>query len=469
MPKYNQTVSQSDCQTAGSSINVDNHTSVSPTQEVKVLYHGEVNVQPDISNKEYLSDSDPFDSDDSIADRTFDPTTCEDESSSDEEQENKETNYETETEDLVNTGNKNANTQNTDDIQNWSYTTTSVVAFNVFSGSNFLNPNIDVSTVKSPNDMFQFFLNNDILDTIVTETNRYAAQKISEGHTQKSRIKAWKSTDRNEIRTFFSVLLVMGMTKVPSINLYWSKDKMFHNEFIATLIPRDRFLLLLKFIHFSNNEEAMPGDKLHKIDKILSKLLENYNSICKAGRILTIDETMVPFRGRLQFRQYIPNKTHKYGVKLYKMCSPDGYTFNIKVYAGKGTTTSELGHSHEIVLKLLEIIEEPKEGRIIFGDNFYSSIPLAEYLYQQKMFYCGTLRSNRRGIPKELHKKIKRGEVIGKEREGIKIIKWVDKRPVMMITTDPSHDATVISTGNFFKLSCKEYKNLNFFSKCRKT
>jgi len=32
-----------------------------------------------------------------------------------------------------------------------------------------------------------------------------------------------------------------------------------------------------------------------------------------------------------------------------------------------------------------------------------------------------------------------------------------------MITTDPSHDATVISTGNFFKLSCKEYKNLIFF------
>lgn len=141
-----------------------------------------------------ISDSDLFENDDSIADRTFDPVTCEYESWSEEEQENEETKYETEaeTEDLVNTGNENANTQNRDDIQNWSDTTTSVGAFNVFTGSNFLNPNIDVSTVKSPNDMFQFFLNNDILDTIVAETNRYAAQKISEGHTQKSRIKAWK-------------------------------------------------------------------------------------------------------------------------------------------------------------------------------------------------------------------------------------------------------------------------------------
>jgi hypothetical protein len=47
---------------------------------------------------------------------------------------------------------------------------------------------------------------------------------------------------------------------------------------------------------------------------------------------LVIDESMVPFRGRLHFRQYIPNKTHKYGIKLYKLCTTDGYTCNISVY-----------------------------------------------------------------------------------------------------------------------------------------
>jgi len=30
---------------------------------------------------------------------------------------------------------------------------------------------------------------------------------------------------------------------------------------------------------------------------------------------LAVDE-MVPFRGRLGFRQYIPRKSHKYGIKL---------------------------------------------------------------------------------------------------------------------------------------------------------
>lgn len=118
---------------------------------------------------------------------------------------------------------------------------------------------------------------------------------------------------------------------------------------------------------------------------------------------------MVPFRGRLQFRQYIPNKTHKYSIsiKLYKLCSTNGFIFNITIYAGKWSTTTDLGHSHEIVLQLLEIIEY-KEGQIIYGDNFYSSIPLVGNLYKEKMFYCGILRSNRKEIPKDLIKNIKR-------------------------------------------------------------
>ncbi|XP_066252466.1 piggyBac transposable element-derived protein 4-like [Euwallacea similis] len=431
--------------------------SASRSQEKKFCYN-EV-VQPVIPT-EYSSDydfSDPFDSDDSTFDQTFNPAKCDDfESSSDDEKGNKIYKYtsnsdensdiEAENEAIDNKETDEINVDITPNMHDWGHTSTGVSAFKMFTSNNFIDPSIDVTDIKPPIDMFQYVLNNDVLNSIVTETNRYAAQKLLQGYTPKSRIEFWNCTDRNEIRKFFAVLLLMGMTKVPSINLYWPKDKMFYNEFIATLIPRDRFLLLLKFIHFSNNEEAISGDRLHKTKKILSMLLKNYNSIIKPGRILTIDETMVPYRGRLHFRQYIPNKSHKYGVKLYKMCSPDGFTFNMKVYAGKGTTTTEFGHSHEIVMQLLEIIE-PKEERIIFGDNFYSSIPLVESLYKQKMFYCGTLRSNRKGIPQGLNHKIKRGEVIGKEGDSIKIIKWVDKRPVMMITSDPSYDATVISTG----------------------
>ena len=238
----------------------------------------------------------------------------------------------------------------------------------------------------------------------------------------------------------------MGLTVVPSINLYWSKDPMFNNKFISSVMTRDRFLLLLKFIHFENNEHANTENRLYKIDRLINLLLERYKNALQPGRILVIDESMIPFRGRLKFKQYIPNKTHKYGVKLYKLCTSNGYTYNLKVYTGKGDTNQTLGHSQTIVLKLLEVVDE-KEGRILYADNFYSSVGLARKLYDMKMLYCGTLRINRKGVPKDFAKKVKKGDVFGLENNGIKVIKWVDKRPVLMITTDPTHDNTLISIG----------------------
>ncbi|KAJ8951781.1 hypothetical protein NQ314_007637 [Rhamnusium bicolor] len=87
------------------------------------------------------------------------------------------------------------------------------------------------------------------------------------------------------------------------------------------------------------------------------------------------------------------------------------------------------------------------EGRIIC-DNFYTSLPLAQELLSKKTFVCGTLRSNRKGIPKEItSKKLKRGDIIALENnEGVKILKWVDK-PVMMLTTCKNRLCKIIETG----------------------
>ena len=42
----------------------------------------------------------------------------------------------------------------------------------------------------------------------------------------------------------------------------------------------------------------------------------------------------------------------------------DGYTCNINVYTGKGTTNENLAHSQSVVLKLLDVVN-PKEERIL--------------------------------------------------------------------------------------------------------
>ena len=75
---------------------------------------------------------------------------------------------------------------------------------------------------------------------------------------------------------------------------------------------------------------------------------------------------------------------------------------------------SKIGRSQSVVLQLLDVAN-PKEGRILYA-NFYSSIALVKNLFKIKMLYCGTLISSRRGVPKDIGNKMKKGEVMGIEQ-----------------------------------------------------
>lgn len=113
-----------------------------------------------------------------------------------------------------------------------------------------------------------------------------------------------------------------------------------------------------------------------------------------------LDESMVPFRGRLSFCQYIPSKAHSYGIKLFKLCDSQGYTYAVEIYAGKRDV--KIGLAADVVLRLCE--PYLNQGRTVCTDNFYTSLPLAEKLLQSSTHLVGTLRCNRKGIPPDIVK-----------------------------------------------------------------
>ena len=57
-------------------------------------------------------------------------------------------------------------------------------------------------------------------------------------------------------------------------------------------------------------------DKLHKIRPLVTMMREKYQELYKPGPDLVIDESMFAFRGRVDIRQFLPGKTHKYILKL---------------------------------------------------------------------------------------------------------------------------------------------------------
>lgn len=145
---------------------------------------------------------------------------------------------------------------------------------------------------------------------------------------------------------------------------------------------------------------------------------------------------MVPFRGRLLFKQYIPGKSHKYGIKLFKLCDPDGFTYNLRVYSGKSlqNDTKNQRLSRLIVRNLVEPYLDKE--RTLVTNNYYTSYELCKNLKKRKTHLIGTLRKDHKNIPKAVLKKnLKRGETIAQYSGPICIKKWKDKRDVLTLSS----------------------------------
>lgn len=68
--------------------------------------------------------------------------------------------------------------------------------------------------------------------------------------------------------------------------------------------------------------------------------------------LLTL-ESMILWRGRLLFRQYIKNKHHKYGIKLYELTEADGLVLNTNVYTDRTDGQGGKGRTSRVVMNLL--------------------------------------------------------------------------------------------------------------------
>ena len=190
-----------------------------------------------------------------------------------------------------------------------------------------------------------------------------------------------------------------GIVKLPHMRDYWSTRKVFGDSPIgAKVMCRARFEKILHNLHLADNSTHNGKNRLYKISKFVELINKAFQDAFRPGREVCIDESLVPFRGRIIFRQYIPNKRHRYGIKLFKLCSSGGYTLKIEIYAGKDTT--RVGSVAEnVVLKLMEGLLD--KGRCLFVDNWYTSVSLAEKLIQRRTHLVGTIRKNRRGLPKK--------------------------------------------------------------------
>jgi hypothetical protein len=111
---------------------------------------------------------------------------------------------------------------------------------------------------------------------------------------------------------------------------------------------------------------------------------------------------MVPFKGRLGFRQYLPLKPTKWRIKLWSHCeSSTAYMYNFQVYTGK-ENGQEKGLTFRVVAESCTCLYL-KFAKVYF-DNFYTSIDILRHLFTHGVYACGTVRANRKGLAVNLLK-----------------------------------------------------------------
>ncbi|GBP67719.1 PiggyBac transposable element-derived protein 4 [Eumeta japonica] len=183
----------------------------------------------------------------------------------------------------------------------------------------------------------------------------------------------------------------------------WSKTAPLNRGMDAMSEQRSKFLTrALRFDNIEDRHDRAVIDKLAPIRKIFDLILINFQKHFVPSAEMTLDEQLLAFRGRCIFRQYIPNKPAKYGIKVFALIDVHyPYTFNLEIYAGQQPERPfRLSNErHDVVMRMAR----PVLGKYlnITMDNWFSSQRVAKQLFENGTTMVGTMRRDKRKVPCE--------------------------------------------------------------------
>ena len=132
---------------------------------------------------------------------------------------------------------------------------------------------------------------------IVYETNRYAEDVCNKSNVrqQYSRINKWKPTNSEEFNVFIALLILQGIIRKPDLQMYFTTDELLSTSIFNKIITADRFQILLRMLHFENNQSS--DSSLKKIWPVIEILRSSFKRLYRPGRFLNVDESFAPVQG----------------------------------------------------------------------------------------------------------------------------------------------------------------------------
>ncbi|KAG8233815.1 hypothetical protein J437_LFUL008035 [Ladona fulva] len=150
---------------------------------------------------------------------------------------------------------------------------------------------------------FDLFFDNNLIDYITNETNRYASQVLRGRASTSTADKSqhWRDVTVPEMRVFFALNMLQSIVRKPEIVHYWSRRPILSTPFFGDTMSYRRFTKIRQYLHFVDNDIfdplTHPNPKLNKMN-------------------ITIDESLLLYKGRLGWYQYMPQRGLDLELKL---------------------------------------------------------------------------------------------------------------------------------------------------------
>ena len=144
--------------------------------------------------------------------------------------------------------------------------------------------------------------------------------------------------------------------------------------------------------------------------------------------------------------QFNPSKPNKFHIKLFMVSEhKTGYIAGFSVYTGQvanelvaknAVASEECTTTTKTVMGFLQRTQLLDNYRSVYFDNWFNSPQLLDEMYNRKTLGAGTVRQNRRGLPKAVvQRKLKKGETVYRRKGHLLCLKWCDKRPVTLLSS----------------------------------
>jgi len=313
-----------------------------------------------------------------------------------------------------------------------------ILCSDVVVGSTLRRPRGSLSAL----DAFRQFFTDDIIDMIVEESNAYYQEQQGSDDTLFTPARFF---------TLLQCLMCAGVHRREThIKEWWADpdgpDRWMRFDAVARTMPKNKFISMLRHLHFTRTtfgEGEEVTDRAYKIRPLLTALNERCQAVYNCNQRVSVDEAMIPLKSRIRIKQYMKNKPQKWGVKMWVLAeSRTGFVKSMILYLGSSgpdlcPTMSQLTASSKVVYALMTQASMLGLGHIVYMDNLFSSLPLADALLAANTHMVGTVRRRIKGFPlKRLTISKTRGDSKQLQREdGVLATAWMDRKPVLLLST----------------------------------